>query len=76
MLQGKHWALYNIWRFDTIATQRNLEVALLEEEGAHDHVRVENSPHALAHLLVRLSRRTSDSALEMSNGVIPASFAC
>lgn len=56
MLQGKHWALYNIWRFDTIATQRNLEVALLEEEGAHDHVRVENSPHALALLLVRLSR--------------------
>lgn len=75
MLQGKHWALYNILRFDTIATQRNLEVAPLEEEGAHDHVRVENSPHALA-LLVRLSRRTSDSALEMSNGVIPASFAC
>lgn len=76
MLQGKHWGLYNIWRFDTIATQRNLEVALLEEEGAQDHVRVENSPHALALLLVRLSRRTSDSALEMSNGVIPASFAC
>lgn len=75
MLQGKHWALYNIWRFDTIATQRNLEVALLEEEGAQDHVRVENSAHALA-LLVRLSRRTSDNALEMSNGVIPASFAC
>ena len=37
--------------------------------------RIENNPHTLA-LLVRLSRRTSDIALEMSDGVIPASFAC